>query len=444
MNGRSSDDTDDLDDPQAKLLSSALRTSTCQSMRDQVRIAIDSRAGRYIDVPRTLNDLYALGSAPYAACNPLSFLIRNGHSGQRKLCVAMMEFLSLVQTHQRKKNPTRRRLLVVYVGSSLLAAVAGAEAFPGTKFVCFDPAWKMTVPVFHRESGQIATDAMNSRVRTFKHLSVDNVADALRHRDIVFVTDGAGKFATSTCRSMRDLSARMRDYELVFVSDVRTTLKQTLNKQTSKCKEVVIAEDMVMQAEWVKSLDVTYYSLKLRLPFVATKEIVDVYDGLRKSFSSDIDEPYRRRLDNASTLPYLTGTCVLQKYARNMSTEMRLMGTERPRLIDYNIADVERTFFSFNTIHRKNTRFRIGPESVSFMGTRMTPTLVEHVYRHAERLAGLSDASFDELGESTVLADVASVTAEMDRDGASAESHFARISEKMMSLFVPRRQTNER
>lgn len=281
-----------------------------------------------------------------------------------------------------------------------MAAVAGCDAFPGTKFVCFDPSWRMTIPVLQRESGPRATFIMESQVRTMKHLSIDMLESTLRQRDIAFLTDHAGTFSDSTCASMLALHSRMRDYELVFVSDVRSTTRQTPAQ-----KETAIALDMASQAGWVKRLRVCYYSLKLRLPFLITPEIYKQYSDTCHAYGDK--SQVQKIIDNAKCakkLPYLSGRCVLQKFARNTSTEMRLMGFNKPSMVWYDIEDIETKFFPFNTVHRGNTRFAVNPLSGPM------DMIMHDVMHYSSGIASRqSHASFDELGEAVVLGEAACV-----------------------------------
>jgi len=436
-------DVTEIDAP----LRSALRLTSCESMKRHINIAIESRSGDRSanqPLPRDLEDIRRLGSSAYQSTNPWSYLIRNGHEGQRKLCIAMIEFITEVQAHrQHEHRPLDVSgippLLVVYVGSSIMAAAAGRDAFPGTKFVCFDPSWKMTVPVLHRESGAYGTRIMEERVRVLKNSSGYALSAALKWRDVAFVTDSAGKFTDETCECVKDLLRRMPGYELAFVSDVRSPVRQTPAE-----KESAIARDMADQARWVAKLGARFYSLKLRLPFEATSEIRAIYETACDSFPAGPEG--RRPLDvpglSETRVPYLSGRCVLQKFARNMSTEMRLMGMEAPSVVVYDIRDIERTFFPFNTVHRCNTRFDL-VEGRRFKSsdTRAESALIARANEHIAATVASRDrmATFDEIGEAAVIADAACVAAASKQPFADAARCFDNIAFAMKSLFERRR-----
>jgi hypothetical protein len=353
----------------------------------------------------------------------------------------MVEFLSIAYAHRLARG-TSGPLLVVYAGSSIMAAIAGCDAFPGTKFVCFDPCWKMTVPVLYRESGDArAAFIMEQRVRTMKQLSLESIEGTLQRREIVFLTDQAGRFSDATCASMVTLHSRMPGYDLAFVSDVRSVVRLTPSQ-----KEVTIASDMAKQADWVRRLGVRYYSLKLRLPFDVTPEIYAKYIDACRAF-----EPTPHKHDGSvvcdTKLPYLDGRCVLQKYARNMSTEMRLMGVDKPRVTWYDIRSIETAFFPFNTVHRGNTRFAVGSgttHSRAAAGDLSNVTLGAFsgmIARYSQAIAARdSHASFDELGEAIVLADAARISSAMYGTLDGDISHaFGRVVAGFSSLFEGRR-----
>ena len=408
------------------VLRSALKTTTCDFMRQHIRMAIASHVDEPSHLlPRDFDQLAQLGVAPYTSANPLSFLIKNGHGGQRKLCLAMIEFLSNVHSH-RIRTGQSGPLLVVYAGSSIMAAIAGCDAFPGTKFVCFDPAWRMTIPVLYRESGSRAAFIMGHRVRTMKHLSVNSIHAALENHDVVFLTDHAGKFSDATCEPMLALHSQMQGYDLAFVSDVRSVARQTPAQ-----KEITISADMASQARWVKMLDVSYYSLKLRLPFTMTPEIYQRYVSVCSLFG-EVDENNSTR---GNKLPYISGRCVLQKYARNMSTEMRLMGVSKPSVKWYDICDIETTFFPFNTVHRGNTKFMVHPT----IDDESTTSLEQHVLRHARNISSHgAHASFDELGEALVLGEAACITAKLQNPETNPSTAFNRVVRDFCSMFEGR------
>lgn len=397
-------------------LERALRSTSCENVRCHIEKAIASKSGvndAKPILPRYLTDLVGLGEAPYCASGTLSFLVDNSHSGQRKLCIAMIEFLTTVKAHQLSTG-TVRPLLVVYAGSSILASAAGRDCFPGTKFVCLDPAWRMTVPVVHREGGAHGSRIMNECVHTFRHVSVNDMWKALRERDIVYITDKAGRMTDFTCQALKALARTMPGYEMVFVSDVRTTQRQSPDQ-----KEATIADDMLKQARWLQTLGSRYYSLKLRLPFTLTPVVSDKYTAVAAMFGATPAVCTEERV------PYVSGTCVLQKYGRNMSTEMRLIGTDAPSLASYNIRQVERVFYPFNLVHRCHTDFAIPAPTCADERAHIDD---HHILAYA---AHKSRCTYDHLGEAVVLRDACLVSNRL-------ETHPKDDAETVWNLFTRR------
>jgi hypothetical protein len=217
---------------------------------------------------------------------------------------------------------------------------------------------------------------------------------------------------------------------LAFVSDVRAAVRQTPAQ-----KELTIASDMADQAGWVQRLGVQYYSLKLRLPFTMTPEIYAKYADVCRAFG-------QIPADGGTTdtqLPYLSGRCVLQKYARNMSTEMRLMGFEKAHVTWYDIHRIETTFFPFNTVHRGNTRFEIGPIAQN-LDRLAIESLARDVWRHARAIASRkSHVSYDEIGEALVLGEAACIASTMFDPQPNPSKSFDTLVGGFSSLFEGRR-----
>lgn len=378
-------------------------------MHEHIGLALRSLDGSFKKpIPRRFDDLKGLGSAPYDSKNAVTFLARNHHMGQRKLCVAMVEFLTFAHLRQLKQTGSTRPLLVVYAGCSLLAALSGRSIFRRDLFMCLDPSWKMTVPVVQRETGANLAE----HIEVLRHAPVQTIADCLRGKGIVYLTEGAGKFTDASCAKVNALHSHFPGYDVAFVSDVRT-----VKKGCTSDKEVTIASDMVDQARWVVKLQPSFCSLKLRLPFLVTPEIRGVYARLGQA-----------RPDHVR---YIDGMLVLQKYARNESTEMRLFATPPFKFVTYDVRDVESHFSPFNIVHRGHTLF---DHPVNGHDIPVPSAAITRIYAKAIATCMGSLVTYDESGEAEVLREAASVLF-ADNSSVPIDRVFARISSTFNGLF---------
>jgi hypothetical protein len=183
--------------------------------------------------------------------------------------------------------------------------------------------------------------------------------------------------------------------ELAFVSDIRRSVHDSR-------KEHAISEDMVNQARWTFLLKVRFYCFKFRLPFVLAEDVRAEYAKL-----ADVS-----MLADDHTVPYFGGECMLQKYAPDPTTEMRLFGTRTPIVVTYDISEVESLLASFNVVHRSRTNFkpyaaitydgdvRIPPNEVNGAAMRLDGIVSED-----SRGVSTPSVSFDTLGECCVIRD---------------------------------------
>ena len=347
-------------------------------------------------MPRTLCDLRShFGGALYDESVKLAELkiSESNHVGQRKLCIALIEFLTEVHAFQVRTVGHTSPVLVLYVGSSLVAALAANDLFPDDRIVCYDPIVEMTLDVARRELGAGAPKIISSRITTTtKALSAATASSELSKKPILLFTgQAAGTFRDDTCKYVLELARHCGSMEIALVSDIRRPI---LGAE----KEIGIAEDMVNQARWAALLQVRFYCFKFRLPFKVTEDIRSEYAKMAPLSTVGCD--------SSKCVPYLGGQCVLQKYARDPSTEMRLTGLTKPTMVMYDVSEVEALLAPFNAVHRSRTSFV--PYASAIGGNdQITPADV----LNAARCAGAGTllpgrgASFDALGECCVIRD---------------------------------------
>lgn len=370
------------------------------------------------ELPRTIDDLRSgVGSASYDDSVQLATFARNRHNGQRKLCVALIEFLARVHHQQIATRGRTSPVLVLYVGASIVAALVAHELFPDDRFVCYDPNFEMTVDVARQELGEHANDIIDSKVKVAR-VSVlpGTLVSALKCKPVFLYTGSStGRFRDSDCAYMTDV-ARDAGMELAFVSDIRRSIR-------GATKERGIAEDMVAQARWVLLLKVRLYSCKFRLPFKLTDEIRAEYAKLGQISDSAAEN---------GLVPYLSGACSLQKHARAFSTELRLMGTEIPRMTRYSICEVESLLAPFNVVHRGYTHYRAyAAPSLTLTATGIPQAVVKYAADMIKESTGCM-GTFDALGEACVLRD-----AVLTRD-VPGSIPFLRACMRLCRTFAPR------
>ena len=400
-------------------------SDTVPTMRPHLKTAIASRTNP-IELPRTLDDLRRkFGKAEYAESEKLSELAAsNAHVGQRKLCIAMIEFLVEAHLTQLHECGRTHPILVLYVGASIPAVLTALDLFPQDRFVCFDPSVEMTLAVARRELGPEAEKIIDARMNTVSTglWSPKQSARSLRSRPaLMFVGRTAGLFEDSTCDWVLTVAREMGEtFELAFVSDIRRSIH-------GPRKELGIAEDMVAQARWARTLRVKKFCVKFRLPFHIT---------------ADIRKEYERGMRTAVTglnVPYMHGRCVLQKYARDFSTEMRLIGLKGTSTTHYDIQDVEKVLAPFNVVHRGHTRYspyrapiRHGDERVPIkLVDQVAESIAESIYSRETN----ATRTFDTMGEACVLRDAVLITGGDAKTYADACARFA----SMFSVRTERR-----
>lgn len=371
------------------------------SLSLHMHAAANSHANPIV-APFCLSDLpERTGYADYSESVQLSGLSRNRHAGQRKLALTLIQFLTQVHAQQIAQGGKSAPVLVLYAGGSVPASLAALSFFPHDRIVCCDPSMEMTLPVTRRELGPRWRDIVAARVATvFSTPTYSKAVDALLDKQVMLVTGDAGRVTDSKCVWALGLS-RAIDMELVFVSDIRRDV-------SGPSKERVIAEDMIQQARWVQRLGVERFSVKFRLPFAVTSETRALYLRLTPhvSMQTATQTPHK--------LPYLSGTCALQQYARPFSTELRLMGFQKPCVVWYDVHEIESLMAAFNAVHRGSTRFTPYAPVLLDGATSIPDHLVEQVARVMEGVDAKSassgavvaqNARFDAIGQACVVRD---------------------------------------
>jgi hypothetical protein len=367
-------------------------------------IASDS-ANAPVLLPRTMADLSTrLGTGPYDQSALIARTLRsNQHRGQRKLSVALIEFLSVAHGRQFAETKKTAPLLVVYAGASILAALAAHELFPCDRFICYDPCREMTVTVAVKELGGRAHILRDKVHVSTTQMHPDSVIRALRSRPILLFTDAAGTFDMKAC-SLSTITQKTINYEMAFVSDIRRHIA------AGPAKELAIAEDMANQAIWTLALAVRFYCLKFRLPFHADRAIWGQYER----FANFMSEPMPC---TQYTLPYFDGTCYLQKFARTASTELRMIGCRYPRIKHFDVRNVESTLAPFNAIHRSLTVFRPYSEPWFVAKTPVDLSLVP--------------SKFDTLSEACIIRDAVIIN-----DARAGEREVWRALRRFWMIFT--------
>lgn len=276
-----------------------------------------------------------------------SMALGNCHHGQRKLTLALLEFIadSLVAL-----DCDDRDVVLLYVGASGLATVAALTVFPSLQAVIYDPAKNTTelMPRFDDKVVYVDGGVPCRKVRM--------------DRRLVVFTQRAGWFDDTVAAHFRaHLFPRTGRKHLLFVSDVRA--------QTS---EDAIARDMVDQQRWTIVVRPARYMLKFRMPYVWTHAEREIVHGLYVASAAALlaHAILVRSLLPAGwslcrdSIPYLDGRAHLQLYGRQRTAELRLVGSVvggRYAIRSYDMRAIEDAMATFNNVYRTHARFRVCP-----------------------------------------------------------------------------------
>lgn len=269
----------------------------------------------------------------------------NCHIGQRKLSLALVEFMTLARVRCGSDS-----MFVVYPGASIMACLAATHLFPGARFLCFDPSYASTVQNVLRELGDHAQMSMRKVSVIRERVAIaDAAVKAFETGSTIAVfTDDSGLYGDASHTLALDVQRRVaKDSELLFVSDVRMS-----GPDGKEPGELQIAEDMAAQARWLKDIGARCWVVKMRLPFLNAAGALDpavaaVYAKLGGTSTAG----------KAHEVPYLQGTPYVQLYGRTTTTELRLVGLDGFAMQTYDLRPVEQIMAAFNTVHRSHTRF---------------------------------------------------------------------------------------
>lgn len=281
--------------------------------------------------------------------------VTNCHDGQRKLTMALLEFVSY--SLKKLKCPAKD-VLLVYPGASGLASAIASSIFPSLRMMLYDPAPN----TLSHMPGSFHDKAV------FYHAN-DMHPSAYENKRLAIFTGKAGWFDDGVATFCKNV---VRPYfgakHLLFTSDVRSNIG-----------EYDIAENMHEQMRWTVLTGCSAYMHKFRMPYLdddQTPRVLRRYADL-----SDIPAhlyQYKRDIANSVSgassrvtpiddndnirIPYLDGELHVQLYARQRTEELRLMGLRPGRddkflVRDYHVQNIENKMATFNAMYRSHARF---------------------------------------------------------------------------------------
>lgn len=403
---------------------------------------------------------------PYAALAAFPTLrmltMTNCHDGQRKLTMALLDFVS---TSLLRLRCSPKDVLLVYAGASGLACAVASAVFPGLRMVLYDPA-----------------------PNTLSHMPVD-FAQKTVFRDtyavhpaqlfpdgktLAIFTARAGWFSDAVAEYCRDvLMPASGAQHMLFTSDVRADIS-----------ELEIARDMRNQMRWTLLTDCSSYMHKFRIPYLddpAAPAVLRLYRDLRdlpqtsfvyrvpNTAVSENDggghsrqQRSERQSSSSSTsrnggtnttaaahrtatVPYLDGSLHIQLYGRQRTAEVRLLGfaldagvdavvpgtdsraslspSETPvreskanpddrrvyGLREYDFLNVEDAMATFNVVYREHARFTMSLDSASVsrpahaapVPAKYEAVAEQYIMRRVALVASFPPASFSSLSASS-------------------------------------------
>lgn len=273
----------------------------------------------------------------------------NCHNGQRKLAVALVEFVSDALASSSAFSAT-----LVYVGASAAASAAVSKLFPRLRIIMFDYAPDLVECRNNNNINGGSRDCLMTRASSGPEDKVAvTVIRNVRDREsglrtaiendtrLVACTGKAGWFDDGVAALLRRLLLASPKNPLLFVSDIR--------KDNSD--EVIITEDMIDQRRWVEMIGCSHFMLKFRVPF-------EWPDAVLAAFEST----------EVGRIKYLAGTLYLQLYPPANSAELRLVGRPDARgayaTRFYDVFEIEDAMILFNQVYRSHALF--GPDAVTY------------------------------------------------------------------------------
>jgi len=212
------------------------------------------------------------------------------HFGQRKLLLSEIEFLTIsVNEILADSSLNGKKIIVIYAGAApghhipLLV-----NMFPFFEYFLVDPA-----------DFKLDDRSYKAKVEMKNAYFDDEMATALRNK--------------------------YKDYEILFISDIRTANYRVLTRLDTELK---VEQDMEDQMRWVKILKPLKSILKFRLPYV----------GLEKVTKTELE--------------YLDGKIYFQVWPGCTSSETRLIVDRDVKTKMYDCIKYENQLFRFNTVER--------------------------------------------------------------------------------------------
>jgi hypothetical protein len=263
---------------------------------------------------------------PYAVVNSSPSLrkltITNCHDGQRKLTMALLDFLS---TSFVRLECAPKDVIVVYAGASGLASAVASTVFPDLRMLLFDP---------HPNTLSHMPPGFQNKI-VFKD-TYHVLPSLYNKKKLTIFTGAAGWFDDETATFCREtvLPSYAGAKHLLFVSDVR-----------SDTGELDIARDMRNQMRWTVLTGCSAYMHKFKIPYTDdpdAQEVLRMYRDLSDVPQDCLErrvqdpgtgterEPVAGKRKDAGpkneTIPYLDGKLHVQVYGPQRTAELRLVG----------------------------------------------------------------------------------------------------------------------
>lgn len=211
------------------------------------------------------------------------------HFGQRKLLLSEIEFLTLAINEIIAENYTNTKFLVVYAGAAPGHHCALLiNMFPFFEYILVDPA-----------EFKIDDRSYKAKVKIENAFFTDEMAQSIREK--------------------------YKDYEILFISDIRTANYRVLTRLDTELK---VEKDMEDQMRWVKILKPLKSILKFRLPYVGSEKVTK------------------------TELEYLDGQIYIQVWPGCTSSETRLIVGREFKTKMYDCIKYENQMFRYNTVER--------------------------------------------------------------------------------------------
>ena len=240
------------------------------------------------------------------------------HWGQRKLLLSEIELFTIYWDPKVIPNP-----LCVYAGAAPgIHIPLLAQMFPAFTFHLYDPSKFAITPT--------------EKIQTFNEYFTDAVAKRYAGRnDVFFISD----IRTTDYKLLRREALKKRGITKFDVNDEPIgpfdLIKEAFRESELKTEDQIWG-DMLMQQQWVLTMNPEHVLLKFRLPYVL--------DGVDRS------------------VQYLKGVVYWQIWSPQTSTETRLKPLRnaqgRYELANWSILEYEQWNFHHNTVEREQTFYQ--------------------------------------------------------------------------------------